>query len=771
VLFALQVMLMPAVYYLLVAGAFAATSGLALREYRESVHGTARAFLAAAALGTVLHFLLGLYEAALAAMTSGVPHAGAVSTLARDPLAYALEAAGWIALGATVLFARLNTRPLLGALTAVYTGCALLAVVAPLQLWLWPAAAAVVLGASVGVSALGRGAAFDRATRVALLLVAAGNLLLAAGAQGYMVGRWLNVLGVLLLVPATDRRLSVERHALDDELQTVSREAARQTVSQLFLVEATRALVSSLDLTTVLRNVAESVALAVSADHAAIVLVDDQPGRVRVAARFDPLRRQRPVELPVIYALDEHPALAHALRRGQQVMLDETEDGTLRQLAALVGVSALGPAIVEPLLLHGRPLGALLVCHAPGKAPFSHEQAYFTQALGGQIAAAVENARLYHELDLRAGELSGLLRTRETEFTRRQAILESIADGVVVCDARGNVILVNAAAETLLGAGRERLVDRALDDAVRALSNAREIAVRNVMALTSDRAFTFEAELIGGARMVQGSLAVVRVAPDDMEPLGTVLVLRDVTRERQAERAKSAFVTTVSHELRTPLTAIKGYLHFLATGAAGELSALQNQFVHTIQDNSERMVTLINNMIMVTEMAGGVQLKVARVAPEPLIASAVKAFSEPATEKGLELTFQPGESLPVIEADAGRLRTVLDCLLDNAIKYTPAGGKIAVTASSEVQAEEGRQRQFLLVSVRDTGIGIPPEQQAHLFEQFYHPDTRPEEIVAGGMGMGLSIVHSLVEAHGGRVWVESRVGSGSTFTFVIPAQR
>jgi PAS domain-containing protein len=112
--------------------------------------------------------------------------------------------------------------------------------------------------------------------------------------------------------------------------------------------------------------------------------------------------------------------------------------------------------------LHGRPLGALLVCHGPGKEPFSHEQAYFTQALGGQIAAAVENARLYHERDLRAAELSELLRTRETEFTRRQAILESIADGVVVCDARGNVILVNAAAETLLGAGRERLVERAL---------------------------------------------------------------------------------------------------------------------------------------------------------------------------------------------------------------------------------------------------------------------------------------------------------------------
>lgn len=761
ILFAiLEAMLVPAVYHLVVFGLLAATVALAWREAHESGRADARAFFIAAAIAAVLHLLLGLYEAAA--------RTGAVG----DALPATLESLGWVLLAAASWPVRAGHFRLIGAVALMGGVAVALATVLPGgPAWLWPGAAALASAVAAGWRFVRRPPADgDHTASVAFLFLAFAQVFVAVG--GPAAGRPLIYAALLELLRAITGRLTAEHNALDAELRTVSREAARQTVSQLFLVEAMRALVSSLDLDTVLRNVLESVALAVGADRAAILLLDATDRDTLVlASHYDPVHQAIGDMEPLRVSLAAQPALAQVLRDGRPLALGAVEHPLRRQMAALVGAVDVGPVVVEPLLLRGKALGVLIVCHGQGKPEFSPDQAEFLHALGGQMAAAVENARLYRQLDRHADELSQLLRSREADVTQRQAILESIADGVVVCDATANVILMNAAAEAILGMSREELFGRPFDDAVHALSNAREVAVRNLMALTSERPFKFETEIDGGARVLQGSLAVVRTV-DDIEPLGTVVVLRDVTRERQAERAKATFITTVSHELRTPLTAIKGYLHFLVTGAAGALAPMQQQFVRTIQENSERIVTLVNDMILVSEMeGGGIRPHYVLVEPGPLLAKIVAEAGPAAVQGSLQISYRQGGDLPAVEADPGQLRTILEHLLSNALKFTAAGGRVTVTAKSEALAGTGDAHHYLVVEVADTGIGIPPEQQAHLFERFYHPDERPQEVRAGGMGVGLSIVRSLVEAHGGRVWVQSRVGEGSAFTFVIPSER
>ncbi|MCS6797754.1 MAG: ATP-binding protein [Myxococcota bacterium] len=249
-------------------------------------------------------------------------------------------------------------------------------------------------------------------------------------------------------------------------------------------------------------------------------------------------------------------------------------------------------------------------------------------------------------------------------------------------------------------------------------------------------------------------------------------------RLRELDRLKSSFLATVSHELRTPLTSILGYSDMLLSGMAGEIGGEQREFVETIRAKGEQLLGLITNLLDLGKLEqGSPTLRREPVDAVALAADVVRTMAPAARRKGVELVHRVDGSVAPIEADPVRLRQVLNNLTDNAIKFTPSGGRVVVgVRATEVASSRtdgpggvlfGVPRRAVELTVSDTGIGIPESERGRIFDAFYQVDgssTREH----GGAGLGLAIVRRLVEAHGGRIDVESKVGQGTTFRVVIP---
>lgn len=242
--------------------------------------------------------------------------------------------------------------------------------------------------------------------------------------------------------------------------------------------------------------------------------------------------------------------------------------------------------------------------------------------------------------------------------------------------------------------------------------------------------------------------------------LGHVKTLQDVTAERKIDQMKNEFVSTVSHELRTPLTSIKGYIDLILEGDAGDINDLQREFLDIVKQNNDRLVALINDLLDISRIESGrVHLKIKPVRLEEIIDEIVATFRAMVERKTLKLKVAVPNDLPAVAADHDRIAQVMANFLSNAIKFTPAGGKISI----HVEEQDGQ----LATSVVDTGIGIPPADQRNLFTKFYRVDSSLTREI-GGSGLGLSICKTIVDLHGGRVWVDSEVGKGSTFSFSLP---
>ena len=238
-----------------------------------------------------------------------------------------------------------------------------------------------------------------------------------------------------------------------------------------------------------------------------------------------------------------------------------------------------------------------------------------------------------------------------------------------------------------------------------------------------------------------------------------VLVVHDVSQLRKLERMRAEFVANVTHELRTPLTSIQGYAETLLDGAL-EDEENARQFVLTIQRQAQRLSALISDLLELSRIESGqVTLNLAPQNLNELVKRILDIFEPALSEKGLKFTSEIPEDIPEVSADEHLLTQVLINLLDNAIKYTEEGGQITVSAKalkSEIQ-----------VDIRDTGIGIRESGTEKIFERFYRVDkSRLREL--GGTGLRLSIVKHIIQQHGGRIWVESQLGQGSTFSSVLP---
>ncbi len=266
-----------------------------------------------------------------------------------------------------------------------------------------------------------------------------------------------------------------------------------------------------------------------------------------------------------------------------------------------------------------------------------------------------------------------------------------------------------------------------------------------------------DARVTIGDRIVSVHLAPVFMGE---EFVGTVSVFRDITAEVEAERSRVEFISMVSHELRTPITPILGYADLLLMGAAGEQTPVERDFLTAIKRNADRLTLLVSDLLDLSRIESGrLEFSLQETHVDEIVGNVLAGFQATARERRLLLRSEAEASLPPVMADPNRVVQILSNLVANACQYTLPGGEVVVCA----RVEGGEMH----ITVRDTGIGIPPEIQGKVFDRFFRADHPLVQSVPG-TGLGLAIVKSLVEMHRGRVWVESEPGTGSTFTFTLP---
>lgn len=351
-----------------------------------------------------------------------------------------------------------------------------------------------------------------------------------------------------------------------------------------------------------------------------------------------------------------------------------------------------------------------------------------------------------------AAQLDRTIRSLTDERNRTAAILSSMIEGVAVVNAEERVLFVNPAFAHILGLDPVAEMGRPLVELVR--DSELLGLVKHAIA---ERATVSGEVVIGTVR--QRSFAVTASPVQAEDSSGAVLVLHEVTEQRRLERVRRDFVANVSHEFKTPLTAIQGFAETLLGGALDDQHN-RRRFVEIIRDHALRLARLTDDLLRLSLIEiGKLEFHIEPVSASALIESCVETARLKASQKQLTVRMDCPAQLPLVLGDANRLLEVLQNLLDNAIQYTPAGGQITVRA----QAAE----QEVILTVADTGIGIPQAEQERIFERFYRVDAaRSREV--GGTGLGLSIARHIVQAHGGRIWVESAVGQGSRFHFSVP---
>jgi PAS domain S-box-containing protein len=358
-------------------------------------------------------------------------------------------------------------------------------------------------------------------------------------------------------------------------------------------------------------------------------------------------------------------------------------------------------------------------------------------------------------------DLTRALQREHAEASKNQAILSSIADGVIVFDQQRQAVVANPAVEDMLVTPLHAILGKPIEQLIDITQDQEKIPKLINTAFNSQISTPVRFKFEQGQRIISTSLASVSLP--DQQRGGVVAVFHDVTREVEANRAKSEFVSNVSHELRTPLTSIKGYTDLLFMEAAGMVNERQRNFLRTIKSNAERLTALLNDLLEISRMeTGRIRLDVGDVDLAHVIQDAADSLRPQMEEKGLDLVVDVDSNLPTVRGDERRLNQVITNLLSNAHRYTPAGGQVKV--------EGHRTKEGVQVDVADTGIGIAPKDRSRLFQRFFRAND-PRVNAIGGTGLGLAISKMFVELHGGRIWVESELDEGSTFSFLIPTAK
>jgi len=350
------------------------------------------------------------------------------------------------------------------------------------------------------------------------------------------------------------------------------------------------------------------------------------------------------------------------------------------------------------------------------------------------------------------------IQTASEEKRKLELLFSGMSEGVMVLDVENRIESVNRGMEELTGRLRGEVIGKTLLEAFR------NIELHDALERFREKNVTVCEEIgLGDERSVIMDVTISAFADEAGGERNTMLVFHDVTRLKKLERTRTDFVANVTHEIRTPLTAIIGFAETLEQGAVDN-RAKALQFLRTIRENAERLNRLVEDLLTLSGLElGEAKLHLEGVRIEEALDQVLAVVAARAEGKGLTIRKGMAGELPLIRADRDRLAQILINIIDNAIKFTPVGGTVAITTSP---GEEG----FLTIRISDTGVGIPKGEIPRLGERFYRADkTRSRE--QGGTGLGLSIVKHLMMAHGGRVMIDSALGHGTTVSLYFPVSR
>jgi len=372
------------------------------------------------------------------------------------------------------------------------------------------------------------------------------------------------------------------------------------------------------------------------------------------------------------------------------------------------------------------------------------------------ILAAGFNSMAERIRQLRRLDLGKLLVAQQTT----EATIDSLYDPVIVTDARGHVTKLNPAAEEIFGP-EAKSIGRHVGE----MAHDSRIAMAVSETLSSQQPVAGEGAASVLPIIVDGTEHAFRrrttpMRDDEGRLLGAVTLLEDITHLREIDRLKSEFIATASHELRTPLTSVQMSVHLLLEGVAGETTPRQQELLQACREDCARLEKLMRDLLDLSKIeAGEAAPHLSAVSARDLIAAAGESLRSQVESNGITLRIGVAVDLPSVLADRAQIERVISNLVSNAVRHTDPGGEIHISAL--------RHDDHVAVSVADTGRGIPPEYLPQIFDRFVRVPNAP----SGGAGLGLAISKSIVEAHGGQIVVQSRVGHGTTFTFTLQVAR
>ncbi len=511
---------------------------------------------------------------------------------------------------------------------------------------------------------------------------------------------------------------------------------------QTFLAEAGWVLGSSLDYEQTLTDVAR-LAVPRIADWCAVdIFVGGRLERLALE-HVDPLKMALARELQEAMLAASEAAGATAIRTQTPVLVRDIDDAALatfgfdeRQLEI---ARTLVPRsyVTVPLVARGEVFGSISLVTAESERVYSEDDLTLAQELARHAASAIDNARLYAEAE---------------RMGRAARALEAVGDGVVLVDTGGVIRLWNTAAGTITGVPEADVLGKPIEEVVKGWSEISPLIPIASKPGDPVRAETVPVEFGGRELWISGS----GVGFEE----GTVYAFRDLTEERALEEIKAEFVATVSHELRTPLAAIYGSAQTIRRTDIELDPEIQDQLLGVIASESDRLGTIVNDLLIAGRLDAG-QMPVSIESCDPVeLAGGVVEAARTHLPPAVELVLRTPKEVLNIVADPGQLRQVLVNLLDNAIKYSPEGGVVAVSVTNGDSA--------IRFSIEDSGLGIPASEHRRIFEKFYRLDPDMTRGI-GGTGLGLYICRELVRRMDGKIWVESKLDQGSTFVVELPA--
>ena len=363
-----------------------------------------------------------------------------------------------------------------------------------------------------------------------------------------------------------------------------------------------------------------------------------------------------------------------------------------------------------------------------------------------------EIGRLTVMFNWMAEELQEKMTTLSSQRKRLAAILEHMADGIVITDEEGRVQMINRAAARLLGTTQNVAMG----------SSFVRVARDHELVQAWQQCDQWDEEQVDTVELDRHSLFVrIVVTPVHEEDKRSCLViLQDLTQVRRLESVRRDFISNISHELRTPLASLKALVDTLRDGALDDPPAAQ-RFLDRMETETDALAQIVDELLELSRLESGrVPFRMSPVAVPELINAPVERLRSQAQRAELSLRIDLSPDLPRVVADIERIQRVISNLVHNAIKFTPSGG--AVRISAELDAEEDE----MVIAVKDTGVGIPADDLPRIFERFYKVDRARQR--SSGTGLGLAIARHIVQAHNGRIWVDSVEGQGSTFYFSLP---